>query len=245
MNQPGVPIDMLIRSKYIVLVFAAFSLCGAGGAWCSPGPAGSAAFIKGDVAVEREGRRNVLRQGDEVLEDDTIRTGTDSAAEIVLVDQTRFRIAENTSLEITEYRYDPAEKVRYGLLSLMYGKARFAVHRFEEFADTRFRVQTRTALVGSRDTDFIVVSRREAARDCVCREGLVEALCLEHAILVFGTDFIDQPVLLIPDMISQVCGPNLPTPPRFVTPAERASILQGLEQMESAPELRSGSPEAQ
>lgn len=222
-----------IRSvKCIFLFWAVFAAFEASPAWCSPGLAGNAAFIKGDVFMEREAGQTALTQGEPVFVSDAIRTGADSSAEVVFVDGSRMRLAENTSVEITDYRYDPEEKIRYGLLSLPHGRARFAVRDFEEYADTRFRVQTKTALVRSRDTDFIVASLPEAAADAVCRGGLVEALCLEHSILVFGNDFVDKPVVLIPDMISRVCGQNLPTPPRFITPNERTSILQGLEDMQ-------------
>jgi hypothetical protein len=156
-------------------------------------------------------------------------TGPESSAEIVFADNSRMKIASNTDLEITGYLYNPAEKIRQGLISLTSGKARFTVEDLQEFNDRRFRVQTRTAIVGSRDTDFIVAYDPELPRDEVCRDGLSAALCLENSIIVIGLEFPDKPALLTAKMISQVCGANFPTPPRFATPAELARIRAGLD----------------
>jgi hypothetical protein len=146
------------------------------------------------------------------------------------------KLAENTSLEITEYLYVPAEKTREGLFSLISGKARFAVRDLEDFGDDRFRVQTETTVVESRGTDLIVEHQVEATKDSVCKGGLVQALCVENAIVVFNLDFADKPVQLTSNMISQICGRNLPTPPRFATVGERTSIVTGLEQSGSVSE---------
>jgi hypothetical protein len=227
---------------YLFLCLTAVFLCTARYAWCSPLPVGSLEFIKGDVSIEREGRQSVLMLGGAVLVQDTLRTGADSSVELVFVDESWVRLAENTSLEIVEYRYDPVKKIRHVLVSLILGKARFAVRDFQEYGDKRFQVQTPVAVVGSRDTDFIVAYQGEAATDEVCRGGLVEALCLENSIVVFSNDFVDKPVVVISNMISRVCGSNLPTPPGFATPNENASILKGLEEMGNVMPPPSNSP---
>ncbi|MGA2403029.1 MAG: hypothetical protein ABSG91_15205 [Syntrophobacteraceae bacterium] len=116
-------------------------------------------------------------------------------------------------------------------ISLTSGKVRFAVHDLQEFRDKRFRVKTRTAVVGSRDTNFIVAYDRELPGDGVRREGLATALCLENSIVVISFEFPDKPALLTANMISQVYGPNLPTPPRYATSAESARIRAGLDQI--------------
>ncbi len=191
--------------------------------------AGRAEILAGTVTVEREGKHEALKTGDPVFVKDKILTGADSSAEIVLVDLSRMKLAADTSLEITGYEYNPSEKIRHGLLSLTFGKARFAVQEFQEFDDRRFRVQTGTAVVGSLDTDFIVAYDRELPRDEVCRGGLATVLCLENSVIVFSPLFPGKLVVLAANMMSQGCGPNLPTPPRFATTAELARILAGLD----------------
>ena len=197
--------------------------------WAEPEPAGRVEILRGKVTFERAGKLEALKARDPVFIKDRIITGPESAAEIVFADNTRMKIAPDSALEITDYLYNPAEKIRQGLISLISGKARFTVEDLHEFNDRRFRVQTRTAIVGSRDTDFIVAYDPEQPRDEVCREGLSAALCLENSIIVISLEFPDKPTLLTAKMISQVCGANFPTPPRFATPAELARILAGLD----------------
>jgi len=194
-----------------------------------PELAGRAEILTGTVTVERAGKQEALKTGDPVFIKDRILTGADSSAEIVLVDLSRMKLAADTGLEIAGYVYNPSEKIRHGLISLTAGKARFAVQDLQEFNDTRFRVQTGTAVAGSRDTGFIVAYDRELPRDEVCRQGLTTVLCLENSIIVFSPEFPGKPALLAANMMSQVCGPNLPTPPRFATAAELARILAGLD----------------
>jgi len=215
--------------KSIFLLIAAILLIAATQLWAEPKPSGRVEALRGTVSFERAGKLEDLKAGDPVFIKDRIITGAESAAEIVFVDQSRMKLAANTDLEITGYLYDPAGKIRQGLISLTSGKARFAVEDLHGFNDRRFRVQTRTAVVGSRDTDFIVAYDQELARDEVCRDGLTAALCLENSIIVTGLEFPDKPALLSANMISRVCGPDFPTPPRFATAAELARILAGVD----------------
>jgi len=197
----------------------------------APELAARADVLTGTVTVERAGKQEPLKAGDPLFIKDRIFTGAGSSAEIVFIDQSRMKLAADTSVEISGYVYNRSEKIRQGLISLTYGKARFAVQDLPGFNDRRFRVQTGTAVVGSLDTAFIVAYDLEQPRDEVCREGLATALCLENSIILFSREFPGKPALLTPNMMSQVCGPNLPAPPRFATAAELARILAGLDRI--------------
>ena len=142
--------------RFIFVLAAALLLLVARQVSAASEPVGKADILTGTVTFERAGKQDVLKPGDPLFLKDRIQTGASSSAEIVFVDLSRMKLAANTNLEITEYLYNPAEKTRQGLVSLTFGKARFAVQDLQDFRDKRFRVQTRTAVVGSRDTDFIV-----------------------------------------------------------------------------------------
>ena len=195
----------------------------------APERAANAGLLTGTVTVERAGKQEPLKTGDPVFIKDRILTGAGSSAEIVFIDRSTMKLAADTSVEISGYVYNRSQKIRQGLISLTYGKARFAVQDLPGFNDRRFRVQTGTAVVGSLDTAFIVEYDLELPRDEVCRGGLATALCLENSIIVFSPEFPGKPALLTANMMSQVCGPNLPVPPRFATAAELARILAGLD----------------
>jgi hypothetical protein len=214
---------LLSLTAAVVLLIAAPRL------WAVPELAGRARILAGTVAVDRGGEQEILKADDPLFVKDRIITGPQSSAEIVFVDESRMKLAADTYLEITDYLYKPAEKTRQGLISLTYGRVRFAMRDFQEFRDRRFRVLTRTAVVGSSDTDFIVAYDRERPRDEVCRDGLMTALCLEDSVVVISLEFPEKPAVLTSNMISRVCGPNIPAPPRFATPAELAGIRAGLD----------------
>jgi len=221
-----------IAAKVLFFLTAVISLLlAAPQLWAEADLAGRAEIITGTVTFERAGNQEALNTGDPVFVKDTILTGADSSAEIVLVDLSRMKLAADTSVEITGYEVNPSEKIRRGLISLTFGKARFAVQDLQEFDDRPFCVQTGTAVVISRDTEFIVTHDRELPKDEVCRNGLATVLCLENSVIVFSPGFPGKLALLAANMVSQVCGPNLPTPPRFATAAELARILAGLDRI--------------
>lgn len=219
-------------------VLAFFIVLGAGNAWSALEQAGRAGEISGAVTVGRGGGRQPLKNGDPVFLKDKIQAGAGSSVEIILLDESRVKLAENTMLEVTEYIYKPAEKTRAGLVSIISGKARFLATDLREYRDKRFRVHTRTAVIGSRDTDFIV-SYQPGQRDQDnasgdeggCRDGLVEAFSIENPITAMSRAVPGRPVLLTPNMLVQICGYNPPAPPRFANPAERARLLGGLEKI--------------
>jgi hypothetical protein len=76
--------------------------------------------------------------------------------EILFMDESRIRMAPNTTLEITEYLYQPEKKKRKGLLSLWAGKARFIVNDLVDFAQKDFEVRTQAGIAGTRGTDFVM-----------------------------------------------------------------------------------------
>jgi len=218
-------------SKVLLSLTAIAFLLGAPQLPAAPELAARVDVITGTVTVDRAGKQEALKAGDPVFVKDRISTGAGSSAEIVFIDQSRMKLAADTTLEIAGYVYNRSEKIRQGLISLTYGKARFAVQDLQGFNDRRFRVQTGTAVVGSLDTVFIVAYDRELPRDEVCLGGLATALCLENSIIVFSREFPGKPALVTANMMTQVCGPNLPAPPRFASAAELARILAGLDRI--------------
>ena len=117
---------------------------------------GKVASLKGSVRVEREGKSLQVKVGDAIHLQDKLQTGPDSRAEILFVDESRVRLAPDTTLEITEYLFDPDNKKRQSLLSLWSGKARFMVTKFADYVQKGFEVRTPEGTAGVRGTDFII-----------------------------------------------------------------------------------------
>ncbi|MBW1981236.1 MAG: FecR domain-containing protein [Deltaproteobacteria bacterium] len=134
-------------------------------AWCflAPVPALVAADVVGEVTsfsgsvyVERQGKIWQAQKGEALQLLDQLKTGKDGKVEILFIDRSRVRMAPGSTLEITEYLYQPENKKRQTLLSLWSGKARFIVNKVFGFKTKGFVVQTPSGTAGVRGTDFIV-----------------------------------------------------------------------------------------
>ena len=214
-----------------LLAFAFLFVSGVQVAW-SDEPVGKVESLTGKASIQREGKTLPLALGDPIYLRDVAKTAANSTLQFVFLDESRVKMAEDTVMEITEYLYSPQEKTRTSLLSMMSGRARFVVSGLQDYRDKRFRVQTQTAVVGTRDTDFIVGAKADKG----CPDGgLVEAFCVANAIVAYNKAFPDDQVILTANMVSQICGANVPTPPRFVSASERQKLLSGLENMPGVP----------
>ncbi|MCE5336386.1 MAG: FecR family protein [Desulfobacteraceae bacterium] len=193
------------------------------------GHAARVVAVRGSLTVERTAGPEPLKPGDGLSARDRLHSGKKSTAEISFADGSMVRLAPGTSLQIVDYVYSPGEKVRNAQISLLSGKVGLSLRELPEYRENGFRVQTRAAVVISRSTEFIVAQDDEASHDSVCRDGRLAALALQGRIVVLSMESLEQPVVLMPGMISFVCGPERPAPPRFATRAERGRLFAGLE----------------
>lgn len=206
--------SLLIAALTVCLLFLHGMALGAGE------PVGKTDALTGTVQVEREGKTLSAKQGDPVYLGDRWKTRDASSLEIVFLDGSRVKMTAGTTLEITEYLYQPDEKNRQGLLSMVSGKARFVVQDLQEFKDKRFRVQTQTAIVGTRDTDFGV---------WVLSEKHTKVYCIQNSVSLQDRGLVGPAVILTPNMVSEIRGLNAATRPRFATRTEQRDFMTGIE----------------
>jgi hypothetical protein len=112
----------------------------------------------GDVYVYHEG--DSVGLGISALEgvstNDLIVTTADTRAKILLDDDTILGIAENTRLKIKDFLVSEEENVRVVLFKLLSGKLRVIVPRRFTGIDSRFRIETPTAVAEVNSADFII-----------------------------------------------------------------------------------------
>jgi hypothetical protein len=106
--------------KWILCLLIVLTWC-----WLTISPAISETEAVGEVVrfigmvhVEREGKSWQVQVEEAIHLRDRMQTAADSRVEIVFVDNSRVRIAPDSTLEITEYLYQPDQKKRQSLLSL-------------------------------------------------------------------------------------------------------------------------------
>jgi hypothetical protein len=125
---------------------------------------GKTLSMTGSVSIQREGKTWQLQVGEFIHLHDRLQTGIESRVEILCMDQSRIRMAPNTTLEITEYLYQPEKKKRKSLLSLWAGKARFIVNDLVDYTQKDFEVRTQAGIAGTRGTDFIMELKKRKSK---------------------------------------------------------------------------------
>lgn len=111
-------------------------------------------IVKGQVQVIKPKSAPIsVKVGDRIYPQDTIMTGKDSRAKIVMSDRNIINVLPETRLRIDEYTAGLKDKnVR---LSLINGKLRTNVEQKYDQADQKFEIKTPSAVIGVRGTQFM------------------------------------------------------------------------------------------
>ena len=130
----------------------------------TPAPAADvhAGFIKsvqGDVhLLSAGGDARLARPGDRVSPIDRISTGPASAASLVLRDGTALVLGPDSRLDLKQFHFDSTTQDGGLLVSLLRGSLRMVSGLIGKTNPDAVRVDTQTATIGIRGTDFIVTA---------------------------------------------------------------------------------------
>lgn len=113
--------------------------------------------VKGDVQIKssKTGQTVKARMGEKVFPKDTVITGAESRAKIVMVDNNEINVSPDSQIEIQNYEFDPAAGKKNVLLNVIYGKVRNKVEQKYDGKTSKFEIKTPTAVAGVRGTDFL------------------------------------------------------------------------------------------
>lgn len=111
-------------------------------------------IVKGQVQIAKSKAQPVVAKvGGKIFPQDTVITGKDSRAKIVMNDRNIINVLPETRLRIDSYISNLKEKnVR---LSLIEGKVRTNVEQKYDDTDNRFEIKTPSAVAGVRGTQFM------------------------------------------------------------------------------------------
>ena len=127
----------------------------------SPGHAqtrvGEAAVVKNEVVRVNASASTQINVGDALLRDETVRTGTDSAARLVMADSTNLSLGPNASLKLDRAVFDDAHSYRDISIKLTTGAFRFVTGHSDKAA---YKIQTQVATIGVRGTILDILSQR-------------------------------------------------------------------------------------
>jgi hypothetical protein len=139
--------------------------------------AGEVSFVLGQAQrTPLGGQKSDIRKGDAIAVGDEIVTGSGGHVHIRLADGGFLVVRVNSSLTINAFNYDPSNpKANEVKFTLHHGVARSISGKAAQAAKENFRLNTPTAAIGIRGTDFAVQADDNLTRVSVERGAIVLA----------------------------------------------------------------------
>ena len=110
--------------------------------------------MTGSASVVRNGVTISLNNGDTVLQNDVVQTGSGSTLGLVMIDGTTFNLSAGARLMLNDLTYDAASTSNSSLFTLVQGAASFVAGQVAKTGD--MKVGTPVATMGIRGTAVIL-----------------------------------------------------------------------------------------
>lgn len=183
---------------------------------------GRVAAILGTMEIERGGTSEPATIGAPVFSGDRLRTGGNDQAKVVFQDDSVLDLAPGTDVLLVKQLFDRTGHRLESRLRLSKGKLRAWVGEAYWGPRSRYEVETATAIIAVRGTEFIVAYDSTAeVTAVVCMAGEVE---VAGALGVIGGQ-----VQLSTQSGTEVAKGRFPTPPQPVAQAQLQQYVAGLE----------------
>jgi hypothetical protein len=118
---------------------------------------GEAAVVQNQVVRVSGTATSQINVGDAVLRDETVRTGLESAARLVMADNTNLSLGPNATLKLDRTVFDDEHTYRDIAVKLTAGAFRFVTGHSEK---TAYKITTPLATIGVRGTILDILSQR-------------------------------------------------------------------------------------
>lgn len=182
-------------------VAAVLTLAGATGAFGQT-PIGGAKDIRNDVRSVTGAKTQKIALGDQVFQNELVRTGQDSLARIVFIDETNMSVGPQSEVKLDKFVYDPDGNAKAAVFNATKGAFRFFSGNSDHKA---YGVQTPQAVIGVRGTVY----------DVQVINGLTKVVLVEGAVNVCLRNTarcadMDQPGQIINVTNDDIQGPLPP-----------------------------------
>ncbi len=118
--------------------------------------AGTFKRVVGQVWLGLPDNARSVTPGERLHVGQQLSTGPEAGTSLVLRDGTVLALGPDTTLELQQFQFDTTTQQGQLGLSLLQGSLRVVTGLLSKINPERFRIQTPTAIVGVRGTDFIV-----------------------------------------------------------------------------------------
>lgn len=138
---------------------------------CAQARVGEAAVVQNQVVRVAGPATSQINVGDGLLRDETVRTGLDSAARLVMADSTNLSLGPSSTIKLDRTVFNDEHSYREIAIRLTSGAFRFVTGNSEK---TAYRITTPLATIGVRGTVFDVLSQRRQSI-IVLQSGMLRA----------------------------------------------------------------------
>ena len=118
---------------------------------------GEAAVVKNEVVRVTGSGGTQINVGDALLRDETVRTGADSAARLVMADSTNLSLGPSATLKLDRTVFDDEHHYRDITIRMTTGAFRFVTGHSDKNA---YKITTGLATIGVRGTTLEILSQR-------------------------------------------------------------------------------------
>ena len=134
---------------------------------------GDVSRVRGNISALYQNLPRTLNVGGDIKFMDTIITGDDTRAEMVLIDDSILTVGDDTVLAIDEMIYDPNSQSQ-GIITLTKGVFRMVSGKINKTKDGQLTLRTPLATIGVRGTDFWGLQEDDKLTMAVIDNGIVE-----------------------------------------------------------------------
>jgi hypothetical protein len=116
--------------------------------------AGKVTRVKGEASAELGGKSRKLSEGAEIFVGETLKTGKDTRLEVVMIDEAKLTLGDNSRLVVEAYLFSEAGNSGKGSLKVVSGVFRAVSGKLGKVPGAPFQVKMQTATLGIRGTEF-------------------------------------------------------------------------------------------
>ena len=147
----------MIGRNYILSTLAICALAVIAAAPAHAQRVGEAAVVKNEVVRVTGSSGTQINVGDALLRDETVRTGADSAARLVMADSTNLSLGPGATLKLDRTVFDDEHHYRDITIRMTTGAFRFVTGHSDKNA---YKITTGLATIGVRGTTLEILSQR-------------------------------------------------------------------------------------
>ena len=118
--------------------------------------AGTVKVVQGDARITDAKGERALQPGDPVAQADTVSTGADSSASMVLRDGTTLVLGANSRVNLKDFAFNSTTQEGNLLVSVLRGSMRMLTGLIGKTRPESVNITTPTSTIGILGTDFIV-----------------------------------------------------------------------------------------